>query len=119
MKYYKIDEKEEIDGNNPKEISLEVALREIDKQSIDPFGDILEYFIGFVKNNEEKIQFIRYEENSWYIDVPILEKGENSHSLNDDDLSTEKVKEIVKRFFLGENWRSLCNFKEESERKGS
>ena len=118
MKYYKSDEKEEIDGNNPKEISLEVALGEIDKQSIDSKGDVLEYFIGFDKNDEETIQFIRYEENSWYIDVPIFENGIFSHSITDDDLSTEKVKEIVKRFFLGENWRSLCNFKEESEQEG-
>lgn len=85
---------------------MEVALREVDKLPTTEGN-----FIGFVKENAETIQFVRFEEDSWLIDAPVIEKGKFSHSLNDDDLSTEKVKEIVKRFFLGENWQSLCNLK--------
>lgn len=106
MKYYKDDGKEHIDGRKPKEISLEVALREVDKLPTTEGN-----FIGFVKENEETIQFVQSEEDSWLIDVPVIEKGKFSHSLNDGNLSTEKVKEIVKSFFLGENWQSLCNLK--------
>jgi len=43
------------------------------------------------------------------IDVPVVENGYFVFSLKDDDLTTEKVKSIVEKFFLGENLRYLCN----------
>jgi hypothetical protein len=107
MKYYKNDGKECIDGRKPKEITLEVALQEIENL---PFT-VRDNFIGFINEKGETIQFPRYEKDNWLIDVPVIEKGRFACSLNDSDLTTEKVKEIVKKFFLGENWQSLCNLK--------
>lgn len=107
MKYYKDDGKEYTDGNKPKEINLEVALKEVDKLPTTEGN-----FIGFVKEKEETIQFVRFEKDGWLIDVPVFEKGKYAYSLNDTELTTEKVKEIVKKFFLGENWQSLCNLKQ-------
>lgn len=106
MKYYKNDGKEYINGNKPKEIILELALQEVDKLPTTE-----DNFIGFVKGKEETIQFVRFEKDSWLIDVPVFEKGKFSYSLNASELTTEKVKAIVKKFFLGENWQSLCNLK--------
>ena len=44
----------------------------------------------------------------WLLTTPVVENGYFVFSLKDDDLTTEKVKIIVKKFFLGENWRYLC-----------
>jgi hypothetical protein len=106
LKYYKDDGKEHIDGNQPKEISLEGALREIGK-----LPAIEGNFIGLTNDREDTIQFIRFEEDAWLIDVPILENGAYAYSLQDDDLTTEKVKEIIRRFFSDKNWKSLCNLR--------
>lgn len=107
MKYYKNDGKEYIDGRKPKEITLEVALQEIENI---PFS-VRDNFIGFINEKGETIQFPRYEKDNWLIDVPVFENGKFAYSLNCTDLTTEKVKEIVRRFFLDENWQSLCNLK--------
>lgn len=106
MKFFKEDGKEYISGDSPKEVTLEVALKEIDKLPM-----VEGNFIGFINEKEETIQFIRFEENNWLIDVPIFEKDAYSCSLQDDDLTTEKVKEIVRKFFSGENWKSLCDLR--------
>jgi hypothetical protein len=106
LRFYKDDGKEYVSGESPKRVTLEIALTEIDKLPI-----VEGNFIGFVNEKEETIQFIRFEENAWLIDVPIYEKGTYSYSLQDLDLTTEKVKDIVKQFFLGENWKSSLNLK--------
>ncbi len=104
MKYYKDDGKELINGTNPKEISVEDALEEI-----DAFSTTEGNFIGFINEKDETIQFHKNEEDAWVLDVPVVENGYFIYSLKDDDLTTEKVKSIVKKFFLGENWQSLCS----------
>lgn len=107
MRYYKDDGKMNIEGQKPEEISLQVALQEVDKiPSEDVYGG---NFIGFTGEKGKSIQFIRKEQDSWMIDVPVLENGKFAYSLQDMDLTTEKVKDIVKKFYLGENWESLCN----------
>ena len=104
MKYYKDDGKDRV---REKEITLETALMEIERfPSIKQFDG---NFIGFTKSKEDTIQFIREEKDNWLIDVPVFENGKFSYSLNDSELTTEKVKEIVKRFFSGGKWQSLCN----------
>ena len=108
MKYYKNAGKAYIDGNKPEAITLETALQEIDKL---PFT-VKDNFIGFVTEKGETIQFPRYAKDNWLIDVPVFENGKYSYSLNDRELTTEKVKEIVKRFFLGGDWQSLCTLKQ-------
>lgn len=114
MRFYKDDGKEYISGESPKQVTLEMALTEIDRLPI-----VEGNFIGFVNEKEETIQFIRFEENSWLIDVPMCEKGTYSCSLQDDDLTTEKVKDIVKKFFVGENWKSSLNLRKLGQSRSS
>ena len=104
MKYYKDDGKENINETNSRESSIENALKEI-----DAFPTTEGNFIGFINEKDETIQFHKNEEDAWVLDVPVVEDGYFIYSLTDDDLSTEKVKIIVKKFFLGENWRYLCS----------
>ena len=104
MKYYKVDGKEDIDEVKPRESSIENALNEIDALPVTEGN-----FIGFVNEKDETIQFHRNEEDAWVLDLPVVENGYFIYSLQDDDLTTEKVKSIVKKFFLGENWQYLCN----------
>ena len=104
MKYYKDDGKENINETNPRECSIENALKEIDAFPITEGN-----FIGFINEKDETIQFHKIEEDAWMLDVPVVENGFFMFSLIDDDLTTEKVKSIVKKFFLGENWRYLCS----------
>ena len=104
MKYYKDDGKERIYETKPKESTIENALKEIDAFPITDGN-----FIGFINEKEETIQFHKNEEDAWILDVPVVENGYFIFSLKDDDLTTEKVKIIVKKFFLGENWRYICN----------
>ncbi len=104
MKYYKEDGKERINETKPKEISIEEALKEIDAIPIAEAN-----FIGFINEKEETIQFHKNDQDSWVLDVPVVENGYFVYSLKDDDLTTERVKIIVQKFFLGENWRFLCD----------
>lgn len=106
MKYYKNAGKEYIDQDKPKEVSLEIALREVDNLPVTEGN-----FIGFTDEKAATIQFIHLEPNSWLIDVPVIEKGKFVYSLQDQDLTTENVKGIVRKFFSGENWQTLCNLK--------
>jgi hypothetical protein len=106
LKYYKDDGIECINSDEPEEVSLRVALDEVDNL---PFSE--GNFIGFIDENEATIQFTRYEPNGWLIDVPVIKEGEYAYSLQDEDLTTENVKSIIKKFFSGENWQTLCNLK--------
>jgi len=104
LKYYKDDGKETIYETKPRESSIENALKEIDAFPITEGN-----FIGFINEKDETIQFHKNEEDAWVLDVPVVENGYFVFSLTDDDLTTEKVKSIVKKFLLGENWRYLCS----------
>jgi hypothetical protein len=104
LKYYKVDGKESINEINPKESSIENALKEIDDFPITEGN-----FISFTNEKDETIQFHKNQEDAWVLDVPVVENGYFIYSFTDDDLSTEKVKSIVKKFFLGENWQYLCS----------
>ena len=96
------------EGADRDNLSLQIALQEIESLPDDD-----ECFIGFVNEKKETIQFIRREEDSWLIDVPIVENDKFNHSLQDTDLTTEKVKDVVRKFYLDENWKSLCNLTEQ------
>ena len=104
MNYYKDDGKERINETAPREISIEKAL-----EAIDVFPTTDGNFVGFINEKDETIQFHKEEEDAWVLDLPAVENGYFIYSLKDDDLTTEKVKIIVKKFFLGENWQSLCS----------
>lgn len=110
MKFYKDDGKKSIDGNSPIKIDIKIALKEIDKFPIAKDDD--NYFIGFINDKNITLQFIRFEKEIWLIDSPILKDGEFSgNSLQNNNLTTEKVKKIVKSFFFGKNWKSICKLK--------
>lgn len=95
MKMYKDDGKEYIPADSPTEINLREALREIEEFPISEEG-----FIGFINERDESIQFIRFDEDDWLIDVPFLENEKYAYSLQD-DIDHSLVKEITTRFF----WR--------------
>jgi hypothetical protein len=106
LKYYKDDGKERF---RDREVTLENALLELDNlPSIEEYD---RNFIGFTKSREETVQFIRNEKENWLIDRPVFENGKFTHSFHDDKLATGKVKEIVKRFFSGQDWQSLVNLR--------
>ena len=106
MKFFKNDKHDSTDNEALIEISLEDAQKEIEElSSSEGYEDA---FIGFVSDADETIQFIRNEKNSWRIDVPIIEGDEYAYSLQDFGLTTEVVKDIVKKF-PNDDWKSLCN----------
>ena len=108
MKFFKSDKHGFVDDESPVEISLEDAQKEIEKlPTTEEYDDS---FIGFVADSDETIQFIRGEKNSWMIDVPIIEGEEYVYSFRDSRLTTEVVKDIVKKF-PNDDWKSLCNLK--------
>lgn len=106
-KFSKDDGKEYLE--KPIEITLENAIKEIDK-----FPTINEYENGFLNflNGENQISFMRNDKNNWTLIVHIPKDLLISHNLN-----IKKVKNILKEFFNDKNWKSLCNFKKASERE--
>jgi len=106
MKMCKNDGKEHIPVSKPENVSLEEALREIDK--FPTFEE--EMFIGFINERDERLQFIRLERDKWLIDAPVFEDEEYAYSLQD-EIKHSQVKEIVTRFFQSKDWKSLCNLR--------
>ena len=107
MKLFKDDGKQSINGDSPVEVTLDDVFAEID---IFPTEDEYEGgFMGLINDNGETIQFLKLEKDIWLIDIPIVKDGKYRYSLQDGNLITEKVKEIIKKYFRGEDWKSLCN----------
>jgi len=71
---------------------------------------VLHGLIGFINERDEAIQFIRFEEDDWLIDVPILQDEKYVYSLQD-DINHSLVKEITIRFFQDKEWKNLCHFR--------
>lgn len=107
MKMFLNTGKQYIDGNTPISTTLGEAINRINQQPTDEVCE--DNHIGFVNEQGETIQFIRFSDGSWLIDVPILKDGVYSHSMQDCDLDIVKVREIVTRFSKDMNWRQLCN----------
>ena len=107
MKFYKDDGKKFISSEKSQLIELDSFLIELEKLPSSYQGN----FIGLINNKAEAIQFIRFGENEWMIDIPVLDEGIFVYSLQDDSLTTEKVKEITKKYFLEADWKYLCNLK--------
>lgn len=105
MKMYKDDGKERIPSDNPREVNLKEALREVDK-----FSTVEGNFVGFINEKEETIQFVRFEEDQWLIDVPIFQDGKFLYSLQD-EIKYSQVKGIVTNFSEGKEWKNLCNLR--------
>jgi len=109
LKMWKDDGRNYIHPDNAIEITLEEMLNEIDNF---PKGE--GYFIGLINNNDEIIHFFRLgeDEESWGIDVPVQKENGDPIILGEDSLPKEKVKQIITKFYNGENWMNLCNLKE-------
>lgn len=107
LKFYKDDGKESISGDSPKEISLDTFLKEVENIP----QSYTDNFIGLINDKDETIQFVRLGQDTWLIDVPVLQGGAYLYSLEDGNLTTEKVKQISRNFYSGTDWKSLCNLK--------
>lgn len=60
-------------------------------------------FIGFVNENEEVIQFLRYTNDDWLFDIPLQDSKSrkwNNQLLQLENISTTVVKRIVELFFV-------------------
>lgn len=107
LRFFKDDGKEHIGADSPKEASLEFLFAEIDRLPSSPKCN----FIGLINDECQTIQFTRLGRDQWLLDVPVLKGGSYSYSLQNDDLTTAKVKEIVKKFYSAGDWKSLCNLR--------
>ena len=107
LRYYKNDGIQRVEAQDACPIDEQKALREVKRL---PIGD--GNFIGFVNDRKEVIQFIRRSLNLWLIDVPVTISGHYVKSLQCENLPTDKVKEIVVRFFADGDWQSLCTLRE-------
>ncbi|MDO8122923.1 MAG: hypothetical protein Q6364_00890 [Candidatus Hermodarchaeota archaeon] len=90
-----------IPGQKPKSINQNDALKELERI---PPGTGTDYFIGFINEKEETIQFLRYAPDNWLIDIPILENGRMTHS-HQKELKYSEVKQVVTDFFKGASQR--------------
>ena len=83
--------------------------------------------VGFMKKNEEIIQFLRLFEDEWEIDIPIQNlqtKSWTGETYLFDGLSTYDVKKIVKVFFkdadlissIVENFEARDNYNEDDDK---
>jgi hypothetical protein len=91
------------------DVSLETALKRIDEQPTEK--QVENNFIGFHSEDDKDdlIQFIRIETDRWMIDAPIMVNGTYSKkTLQDANLSTLTVKQIVSCFYNNKVWRHLC-----------
>ncbi|MDY6778557.1 MAG: hypothetical protein SVU32_07870 [Candidatus Nanohaloarchaea archaeon] len=101
MRYFKEDGDELIPPSEAVKIGLDEALDEI--QDMPTEDEYATNFIGF-ERDDTTLQFLRKESDTWLLDVPITDESGYSHSLRQ-ELSTQKVKQTVKRFFNGEDWQ--------------
>jgi len=108
MKLFKNDGQQEISGDTPIDTTLKTALTEIEMFPIEEQQQ--GSFIGFINEKNETIQFIRFTKDNWLIDVPLMKGKRYSHSLQESELSTKKVKQIVRKFFIKGDWKSECDF---------
>jgi len=106
MKMYMDDGKKTIPDDEAEEVDLEEAIKEMYRF---PTEDSFEgNFIGFHNTQGDTIQFVRFSENEWLVDVPVLKDGKYSHSLQD-TITHSKAIEILKQFYQGKEWQNLCN----------
>jgi hypothetical protein len=109
MKMFKDDRSHYINRKLSITISLESALKEIEK-----FPTIAQYrngLIGFINENNDIIQFFRYEPDDWLIDVPLLKATKPPYALQDEPLTTDQVKKVVTNFFKNQNWKAHLHLK--------
>jgi hypothetical protein len=107
---FKETDDESISGDEPADVTLETAQSEIGELPIGS-GEVNDVFIGFINGRNETIQFSRFSEDEWLIDVPVLKHGRYSYSLQCDNLTTKTVQSIVELFFKDQNWDYLCKLK--------
>lgn len=102
--------------NSKTEVDLEITLGEsfnyIDQVPTNEVST--EAFIGFVNENEEVIQFLRYSDDEWLFDIPLQDpttKKWTNVLLQLDDINTALVKRIVENFFADNDLIDKINSK--------
>ena len=91
LNYFKHTPNEEVEDVP---ISLERALQELENLPIEQ--EIQDSFLGFTRK-EKTIQFIRYEDDFYLIDIPLFKEGELIGS-KQAELTLAKAKHIVTLF---------------------
>lgn len=88
------------------EVGLKEALEEMG--TLPPHSDKINSFIGFERGEEEICQFIKFGEDDWLIDTPIIKKEICKYTMQADHLTIEQVKVVVIRFFGGgDDWKDV------------
>ncbi len=94
------------------EISLADSFTSIDQVPTNEKST--EAFIGFVNENKGVIQFLRYLDDEWLLDIPLQEnetKNWTNTLLQFERISTALVKRIVETFFVDDNLIDKINSK--------
>lgn len=87
------------------EVTLDDAIKEI--EIFPTMNEFSSGFIKFINDKNEWVHFIRYREDDWRIEIPIIKNGMHVDRLLGKGITTEKVKRFVEKFFRGDDWKSL------------
>ena len=87
----------------PVEVSLEDAYTELD--NFPTIKDDETSWLDFIVNDSD-IQLIRFGQDLWYVDIPIIEDNEFVRSLNT-EVDTKTVKDALEKFSNGDDPASL------------
>jgi len=93
---------ENIPSNKAAAISLDDALAEMGV--LPSYKEYQGGFIGFVNDKGESIQFIRFDENSWFVDAPFVKMGDYAFS-RQIEIPYSTARRIVESFYRGEDLR--------------
>ena len=101
LKYRKETKTEYID--EPQEISLDKALIELENFPTEDENE--GSWIDFSYNDKD-LQFIRWDADLWYVDIPIIENGEFVRSLNT-EINMKTARDALKKFAQGHDPSTL------------
>ena len=104
VRFYRQDGKEDICYEEAKTISLEDALGYVESHPVNE-GDDVGYFIGFINEKDEEVQFVRFDTEDWMVDASI-QKHDKLESWQG-DANTSQVKQIVSLFANGKGWQKV------------
>ena len=83
------------------EVTLGEAFNHIDQVPTNETST--DAFIGFVNEKEEVIQFLRYTDNAWLLDIPVQDSHTrkwNHELVQLEGISTAIVKRVIEVFFV-------------------
>lgn len=93
-----------------RQVTLEEAL---DFLRSFPTGEkTVENFIGFVRENNDTIQFVHVTQDEWFLDIPLQDPSTqtwNKITLQLENVSTAAVNRIISHFFTDPGFISFIN----------